>query len=212
MASVEQLELKVRGIRKHQTEVEAEARDYREKCEALAKQLEVLSNEKFIIEAKTNRYKEKLEQLKLEREHEFSQFELSEERQFNLSIRRQSIGDDDPMSTRSKSMQILPKEGKQVDSGRPRAQSDKLFYNKHNPPSGSPSTSCRSSPGMSLVPTPRSEPSPKRRSEKMTPREEIKRHTEEVLNMSPSITSSAVPSPGASPRCVSPAPTNGVIV
>jgi len=88
--SIKHLESQITGMRAHQLQVERDAHEYRERCEQHAKHLEELTKKNAQLEAQTDRYREKYEQLQAEREAEFAQFELSEERQFNLSIRRGS--------------------------------------------------------------------------------------------------------------------------
>jgi coiled-coil domain-containing protein 6 len=211
--SIAQLEAQIADMRGNQLQVEHEAHEYRERCEQHAKALEQLSCENVVLDCQATRLKEKFQQLQNEREAEFAQFELSEERQFNLSIRRSSSEVVEGSRSRSRSatpLDVTPRGS--TPHGHHRAAGDHHLMREATPNSGPGSgrkhslghvkvtsdptsrqrSSCASSnftsPGNSSSPTPPPSASPKRWCHGMLPvGSMLKRHTEEVLGMSPMI-------------------------
>jgi len=222
--SIAQLEAQVTAMRAHQGHVERAAHEYRERCEQCAKELEKLTKEKALLDSQTRMLKEKMEQLQQEREAEFAQFELSEERHFNRSIRRQSSDLHEVEGLKSLSLCTTPMTSH--DSSRsnsqarrrpgpplprclseqlPRTPSERIPHatllkvvdsDPHLKPRTSGSSSNLTSPGHSTSPTP-----PPLPSLRLWPGEpsasSLRRHTEEVLSMSPAVSSPRPPQPPA---------------
>eukprot|EP00667_Euglena_gracilis_P007916 EG_transcript_7999 len=212
--SIAHLEGQVAAMRQHQQQAEGEAHEYRERCELYARELEKLMKEKAKLASQTILLKEKMERLQQEREAEFAQFELSEERQFNLSIRRGSSETPDLDAARSLSLSNTPLTSRDSSRSnsqvrrRPRCQSD-LLTRTHSDRLGatahllkvvegepnaklqvSGSSSNLTSPGHSTSPTPPPIPSPKPWAPEVSASTLLRRHTEEVLSMSPALPNS----------------------
>eukprot|EP00669_Euglena_mutabilis_P009836 TRINITY_DN4654_c0_g1_i1.p1 TRINITY_DN4654_c0_g1~~TRINITY_DN4654_c0_g1_i1.p1 ORF type:complete len:381 (+),score=106.65 TRINITY_DN4654_c0_g1_i1:29-1144(+) len=121
--SIVHLEAQIRSMHEQQDKLDTEAEGYHQMCTDLEKRLEEVKKDHFIMQAKAHRFREKLQQLQLQREAELLQTELSEEWSFNHRIKKSPA-----VSLRSRSAsEACPPHPKSLvpptDDGRFRSQS-----------------------------------------------------------------------------------------
>jgi len=176
--SILHLQTQIRSMQDQQALNDQEAAEFRNKCSELEQRLEEVKQDNFIQQAKAHRFREKLQQLQLQRESELLSSECSDERSFNLRVRKSRDGNLATLRSRSEGTQTAGRSSssRSLVDRQPRSQSATLKESSNSPYR---QFNSQTSPHGTSRSSPRSKSS----------RSDLRTHTEELLQTSPCVRS-----------------------